>query len=117
MSKPDKPTMLWDGECHFCRRWIERWQRMTRGHVQFRTYQEALPEFPQVSEDACRKAVQLITTDGRVYSAAHAVFKSLAEGGRYPWLLKWYESSRIFKRISEFFYRFTARNRSWLPGI
>src|SRR5438045_4030351 len=27
MTAPDKPTLLWDGECGFCARWIRRWQK------------------------------------------------------------------------------------------
>jgi hypothetical protein len=28
-NPPPKPLMIWDGECHFCKRWIERWREIT----------------------------------------------------------------------------------------
>ncbi len=30
-SPPDQPTMLFDGDCGFCRFWVERWKRRTPG--------------------------------------------------------------------------------------
>src|SRR5436190_1413005 len=32
-NPPHKPLMIWDGECHFCKRWIERWREITAGEV------------------------------------------------------------------------------------
>ena len=111
-----KATMLWDGDCRFCFRWIQRWRKATGNAVEYRPYQEALPDFPQVDEAACREAVQLVLADGRVLKAAHAVLKSLALGGRNPWMLRLYEQSAFFRRLTEAAYRFVARNRNWLPG-
>ena len=34
-NPPAKPLMIWDGECHFCRRWIERWREITRDNVDY----------------------------------------------------------------------------------
>ena len=39
---------LFDGTCHFCRRWIERWQEMTAGRVDYLPYQEALAKFSEI---------------------------------------------------------------------
>ncbi len=113
--KPQKPTMLWDGDCRFCFSWIQRWQRATGDAVEYRPYQEALDQFPQVTEEECKKAVQLILMDGRVLRAAHAVLQSLAFGGRQRWMVSLYERSSAFRWITETAYRFVAANRSWLP--
>ncbi len=107
--------MLWDGECAFCFHWIQRWEKATGDTVEYRPFQEVLSDFPQVTEAACKKAVQLVLPDGRVFSAAHAVLKSLAIGGRTQRLLSWYEHSRIFHWWAESAYRFVAANRAWLP--
>ena len=107
--------MLWDGECGFCSHWIQRWEKATGDTVEYLPYQEALPDFPQVTEGQCKKAVQLVLPDGQVYSGAHAVLKSLAMGGRAMRLLSWYEHSRIFHWLADTAYRFVAVNRSWLP--
>ena len=115
MNRPAKPTLLWDGECLFCAHWIRRWEKWVGPAIDYRTYQEAISDFPQVREADCEKAVQLILPDGRVYSAAHAVLRSLALGGRAPWLLVRYERSLAFRRCTEAAYRFVAANRSRLP--
>ncbi len=111
----NKPTMLWDGDCGFCFRWIQRWRKTTGNTVEYRPYQEALEEFPQVREEECKRAVQLVLPDGRVLKAAHAVLQSLALGGKCVWMLKLYERSRFFRWVMETGYRFVAHNRSWLP--
>lgn len=116
MVTPSEPTMLWDGECGFCERWISRWKRATGDAVTYRPYQDAVSEFPQVHEEDCQKAVQLVLPDGQVLSAAHAVLQALALGGRAGWLLGLYRRSRSFRFVSETAYRFVAANRSWLPG-
>lgn len=116
ITKPLKPTMLWDGECGFCSKWIRRWQKATGDAVVYHRYQDVLSEFPQVREEECENAVQLVLPDGRVLSAAYAVLQSLAIGGRAKWLLALYEHSRVFRWCTEKFYRFVATNRSWLPS-
>ena len=116
MTTPDKPTLLWDGECGFCARWIRRWQKATGDAVEYRPYQEALSEFPQVSRADCAAAVQLILPDGLVFAAAHAVLQALALGGRAKRLLALYERCGIFRWCAETAYRFVAANRSWLPS-
>jgi predicted DCC family thiol-disulfide oxidoreductase YuxK len=115
-GRETKPTMLWDGDCGFCFRWIQRWKKATGDAVEYRPYQEALQDFPQVDEAACREAVQLVLPGGEVLHAAHAVLKSLAVGGRHAWMLRRYERSAFFRRLTEAAYRFVARNRGWLPG-
>lgn len=110
-----KPTMLWDGECGFCSHWIQRWEKATGDTVEYRPYQEAVSEFPQVTEEECKKAVQLVLPDGHVFAGAHAVLTSLAIGGRAKRLLSWYEHSRIVHWLADSAYRFVAVNRSWLP--
>lgn len=115
MTAPTKPTLLWDGECGFCSRWIRRWQNATGDAVEYYPYQEVLSEFPQVSKADCATAVQLVLPDGRVFSAAHAVLRVLALGGRIRWLLALYERSGLFRWCADIAYRFVAKNRSWLP--
>lgn len=115
--RPGKPAMLWDGECGFCSHWIRRWQKATGDAVEYHPYQEVLSGFPQVSEEACRKAVQLVMPDGRVFSAAHAVLQSLAIGGRAKWMLGLYERCGAFRWLAETAYRFVAANRSRLPRL
>ena len=47
-NPPPKPLLIWDGDCDFCRLWIERWREMTAGKVDYATYQEAADRFPEI---------------------------------------------------------------------
>ena len=39
-NPPPKPLIIWDGDCHFCRRWIERWSEITGDAVDYATSQK-----------------------------------------------------------------------------
>ncbi len=104
--------MLYDGTCAFCLRAVKKWQKKTGAVIAYQPYQTSLPQFPQVSENACKKAVQLITPEGTVYTGAHAVFKAFDLSGNYRLLHALYHSVPLFGTISEAVYAWAARNRS-----
>ena len=114
MKTPAKPTLLWDGDCGFCARWVKRWQKATGETVEYRPYQEALGEFPQVREADSVKAVQLVLADGTLLQGAHAVLQALAFGGHARGSLWLYRRCRLFRLCAEAAYRFIAANRSKL---
>ncbi len=107
------PVMLYDGDCAFCQRWIDKWRIATGEEVRFEPYQRALAGYPQVTEKECQEAVQLIMPEGTVFSGAHAVFKTLALGGRCQCLLRSYERFGLFGRMSEWGYQLVAGHRSF----
>ena len=74
----DKPIMIYDGDCSFCRRQVNRWKHVTREFVQYAPYQEVAPRFPDIPAAEFKRAVQFVETDGRVTSAALAVCPALA---------------------------------------
>lgn len=45
----NKPTMLFDGDCDFCRHWIEKWRKWTGDKIRYEPYQKKLAEYPQVT--------------------------------------------------------------------
>ena len=77
-NPPPKPLMIWDGECHFCKRWIDRWREITAGTVDYATYQDAKQRFPQIPVERLERSVALIKPDGETFFAAEAVYRSLA---------------------------------------
>src|SRR5262245_5696036 len=42
----DRPLLVYDGECGFCRRWIERARRRTADRVDYRPFQVAAAPVP-----------------------------------------------------------------------
>ncbi len=110
---PAKPLMVFDGDCHFCSLWIRRWRQLTGNAVDCLPAQEprVAEQFPEISRAQFAAAVQLITTDGAVYSGAEAVFRALAENPLWRWLLRAYLRFPVLARWAEWAYRLVAEHR------
>ena len=111
-SSSPKPLLVYDGNCSFCRLWIERWRTLTRDRVQFAPFQEVAAQFPEIPREDFARAVQLILPDGRVSSAAEAVFRALAFAPGWAWMLWLYQHLPGVAPVAEVVYRFVARNRN-----
>ncbi|MEY2504244.1 MAG: hypothetical protein QOG27_524 [Verrucomicrobiota bacterium] len=110
-NPPSKPLVVFDGDCRFCRRWIERWREMTGGAVEYEPYQEAATRFPEIPCADFEEALHFIDKDGIVYRGAEAVFRSLGTvraGRASTWC---YEHLPGFAPGTEAAYRFIAGNR------
>src|SRR5205809_1966712 len=111
-NPPPKPLMIWDGECHFCKMWIERWREITAGKVDYATYQQAADQFPEIPLDQFKHAMAFIEPDGKTFFAAEAVYRSLQYRSSRKWLEWSYDHVPGFAAISESAYKFIARHRS-----
>src|SRR4029077_6835510 len=111
-NPPPRPLMIWDGECHFYKRWIERWREITAGKVDYATYQEAAARFPEIPVEQFKRAVAFVEPDGEAYFAAEAVYRSLRYRSSRKWLAWSYDRVPGFAAISETAYKFIAHNRS-----
>src|SRR5437870_8191266 len=110
-NPPPEPLMIWDGECHFCKRWIERWREITAGEVDYVAYQEAADQFPEIPVEQFKRAVALIEPDGKTFFAAEAVYRSLRYRSSRKWLSHSYDRVPGFAAISELGYKFIADHR------
>src|SRR3984893_8796589 len=116
-SPPPKPLIIWDGECHFCRRWIERWREITRDAVDYATSQESAERFPEIPREQFERSVIYIENDGSVFFGAEAVFPSLRCRSSKKWLAWSYEHVPGFAAVSESLYRIIASNRRFASAI
>lgn len=109
-------VLIYDAECPMCRAsalWLLR-RAMNAGARDL----ELLPcrsparqaRFPQLTEEACLEAMQLVLPDGRVLSGADAVPELLARVPRWRWVARLFAlpgarplARRVYARI--------ARNR------
>lgn len=110
-NPPPKPLMIWDGECHFCKRWIERWREITAGKLDYAPYQEAAARFPEIPIEQFGRSVVFIELDGETFFAAEAVYRSLRYQSSRKWLAWSYDHVPGFAVISESAYKFIARHR------
>jgi predicted DCC family thiol-disulfide oxidoreductase YuxK len=104
--------MVFDGDCNFCRFWIQRWQQATPGCVDYIPFQDpSIPQrFPELPRERFEKAVHLIEPNGTVASGAEAVARSLAHGGKTVWLWA-YHSVPGAAALAETAYGFVAGHR------
>jgi predicted DCC family thiol-disulfide oxidoreductase YuxK len=106
------PTLVFDGDCGFCRRWIARWQARTQDRVVYVPLQEpgVLARLGIPLSDALR-AVQLVDSDGRHYAGAEAVFRTLERAPGRHVLLRFLRLPPLVW-LAELVYRFIARRRA-----
>ncbi len=103
--------MLFDGECGFCRAWIDRWRAQTGEAVQFEASQQMAPQFPEIAPAEFANSVLLILPTGAVFRGAEAVFQMLSIGGVNNSLVRVYRANPAFRAIAETSYRLVAQNR------
>ncbi|MEW5701093.1 MAG: DUF393 domain-containing protein [Candidatus Zixiibacteriota bacterium] len=119
MPIPSRPSIwiLWDGECAFCRRWVEWVETRDRSSsLRAVPYQHAgcdgsPPLTPELYR-RCRRAVHVMMPDGTTIGGGAAVACILGQIGfpRLGRFLSW----RPILPLTEFCYRLVARNRRFL---
>jgi len=116
---PSKPLLIYDGDCGFCKRWIQRWQSMTGEAVDYLPFQdESIPaRFPEIPREDFEQAVQLVTPAGTVYSGASGVLRALAVARRERWLLWLYLRLPIFTFAADLIYHEAAMHRAFLSRV
>src|SRR2546422_4460702 len=87
MTGAGPASLIYDGACAFCRRWVERAHRCDRdGVLEMVPYQSPDLErrFPAVSREDCARRVHLVDARGVVYRGAAAAREALRRlpGGR-----------------------------------
>ena len=108
---PERTFLIFDGECSFCRVWVEHWKQITDG-VLYVPYQEIGDRFPEIPRQEFAAAVRLVLPSGEAFSGAHAVFQLLALVPGKSSLLWLYERAPGFAIVADAVYDWIARHRS-----
>jgi len=114
---PDRPLLIFDGDCNFCRRWIARWEKGTGPCVDYVEFQKIGGRFPEIPRTAYEQAVQLIELDGRVLSGADAVLRLLDFAPQKRWLPRWLRAIPGFMPLARAVYRFVASHHAFFSWI
>ena len=109
----DRPLLVFDGDCSFCRACVDYGKRLIGDRVSYAPYQEVGARFPQVEKAEFAAAVKLILPDGEVRSGAHAVFSALQTVPGKGWMLHLYGRVPGAEAVSEVGYRIVAGHRSF----
>ena len=109
----EKPLLIFDGKCGFCRIWIEYWKQLTGDRIEYGPSQELADQFPRIPRQSFSESVQLVMPDGEAISGARAVFTALSYARGEAWLLWLYDHAPGFAPATEFAYCFIARHRDF----
>jgi predicted DCC family thiol-disulfide oxidoreductase YuxK len=112
-APPAKPVMIFDGDCGFCRFWIERWRRQSGGSIEYTASQEpdVRRRFPEIPQHAFDTSVQYVDIDGTVYHGAEGVLRSRTTFGK-RWLYWIYRNVPGARFVFEAGYAFIASHRT-----
>jgi predicted DCC family thiol-disulfide oxidoreductase YuxK len=116
-ERVSRPLLLYDGDCGFCRFWVRRWRAAMRGAVDFAPAQAEAARFPQITEEAWTRSLQLITPEGALYAGAEAVFRTLAYAPGRGWALAVYQHLPGVRLVTEAVYRAIASHRNFFSGL
>jgi len=110
---PDRPLVVFDGDCTFCRFWVARWKSVTGDRLEYAPYQETAARFPEIPEEEFRRAVQLVLPTGEVFSGAEAAVRTLAEVPGHRHWLAMYRGIPGARAVTKAAYRFIADHRDF----
>ena len=113
----DKPLLIFDGKCGFCRIWIEYCRKLTDDRLEYAPSQEVGRQHPEIPPERYSQSVQLVLPSGQVLAGARAVFTTLTFAPEMAWLLWAYDHVPGFAPITEAAYRTIAANRSFFYQV
>ena len=107
-------TLIYDAECAMCRKsalWLMR-RAYSSGELEILPCRSPVrhERFPQVSEEACLTAMQLVLPDGRILSGADAVPELLRRIRGWGWVAGLFALPPA-RPLARGIYGWVARNR------
>lgn len=112
-NNSSSPILIYDGDCGFCVYWALYWQKLTGNQVTYRPYQRVSSRYPTIPIEEFQRAVQYVTPDGKISSAAEASFLTLSHAPGKSFWLTLYRKLPGFAFISEKTYGFIASHRDF----
>ena len=114
---PERPLIIYDGDCRFCCVAVELLRNATGTAITYVPYGELKTRISGYSNEDFRAAIHFVDSNADVYRGAEAVFRAMAHGGRKRWLLTLYRTLPPFALAAEAVYRTIAANRSQISTI
>ena len=110
----DRPLVVWDGDCVFCRRWMKRYSSLAGNRLDFAPLQDAAQHFQHIHRSQFERAIHLIMPDGQHTSGAEAMCEIQSRIGVRRWPLWIYRRSRPLATLAEATYGWVANHRGGL---
>ena len=114
---PARPTMIYDGNCSFCIRQVQRMKGVTGEAIDYVPSQQLEGRFAEIPRWAFDQAVQLVETDGAVRSGAEAIVRALELARRKRALVWTYRRTPVIQNLADLGYRFVSAHRGGADRI
>lgn len=117
-AAPRKSTLVFDGQCSFCRRWVSRiarWDDDNRLEIVARQTEGLTDRFPSLAEGDFNTGMRLITPDDAVHVGADAAYQ-VARRLRYWRWIAWAYRVPIIHGLTRSSYSWIASHRQSLGG-
>jgi len=114
MTDQKSAMLLYDGDCGICQEWVDYWQQLTGDKVNYRPYQEATDDYPDIAVEDLEAAIHLIEADGTVCKGARATYSLYRDIHPQSILLVMYRYLPGFGFFSELCYHFFSTYRGVL---
>jgi predicted DCC family thiol-disulfide oxidoreductase YuxK len=114
MNSQSPAMLLYDGACGICQEWVNYWQQLTGDKVNYKPYQEAADDYPDIAVQDLEAAIHLIEPDGTVCKGAKATYSLYQDSHPQSILLFLYRFLPGFGFFSELCYRFFSTYRGVL---
>jgi len=114
---PQRCLLLFDGGCAFCRYWVGRWGRHTRGLVDYAPSVEHASRFPEIPAENFDRWVILVTPTGDAFGGAEAIARALATVPSYRTPAWIYDRVPGAAPAAELAYLLVARNRPFFSRL
>ena len=114
----EKPLLIWDGTCGFCKYWVLYIRARTGDRMDFESYQDAHPRIADIPFDEFQKASRLIEPDGKVYAGPDSLYASMRYFAKpSSFFHRWYGKSSLFRIVSDYGYHWISMNRPFLYQV
>src|ERR1700730_5091258 len=100
-----RPLLIFDGQCGFCRIWIQYWKQVTGPGVEYAAAEDVSASYPDIPREDYGKSVQLVMPEGEVLSGARAVFTTLTHAPGMAWVLWAYQHLPGFAPVTQAAYK------------
>jgi predicted DCC family thiol-disulfide oxidoreductase YuxK len=112
-----RSTLIYDGDCSFCIRCVDGLKKITKGKVEFLSFQSSRERFPEILIGDCERSIHWVDLNGNVFVGAEAIFRTLACESDKAWMLRIYKNIPGFAFVAEFIYQIVSKNRKILGSI
>ncbi|RAP38819.1 hypothetical protein DID80_01810 [Candidatus Marinamargulisbacteria bacterium SCGC AAA071-K20] len=114
----NRPLVIYDQDCGFCVKWINKFKDITLSTIDFKGYKEVMDEFPDISLKDFQRSLKYVDESGKVTQAGEAACKLLKQtSSPLKFISFLYDTIPGAKYVIEAGYKVVANNRHFFSKV